>query len=259
MKKALVSLLMIAACINYSKAQGVSGLLNKIKSGSGNGISTTQSNGSTKQPVSSNLLGNDEVVSGLREALQLGAQTATKNLSATNGFFGNALIKILMPPEVRTIESKMRQFGFGKLMDNLVLSMNRAAEDASGKALPILASTISSFTIYDGIEILKGSDDAATQLLKTRTTPQLTAAFRPIISSSMSKYNVEQLWSQVFTSYNSLPIIKNKVNTDLTGYITERALSGLFVTIAQQEKTIRKDPVGTGSDLITRVFGSVMK
>lgn len=255
MKKALLSLLLIPASFCMSNAQGINDVLNTIKSKSG--ISTSQSNSPTKSPTPSTLIGNEEAVNGLREALQLGAKTATQNLSATNGFFGNAAIKVLMPPEVRTIEAKMRQFGFGKLMDNVILSMNRAAEDAAGHALPILANTIKTFTIFDGIEILNGGEDAATRLMQKKTTPELTSTFRPVIAASMSKYNVDQLWNQVFTNYNSLPIIKNKVNTDLTGYITERALNGLFTTIAQQEKKIRKDPVATGSALITRVFGSI--
>ncbi len=161
-----------------------------------------------------------------------------------------------MPPEVRTIEAKLRQFGMGRVVDDAILSMNRAAEDASSHALPILVNAITSFTIQDGLAVLNGGDNAATNLLKSRTTPQITAAFRPVISKSMSKYNVEQMWAQVFSTYNSLPIIKNKVNTDLTGYITERALSGLFTSVAAEEKKIRLDPIGTGNDLITRVFGS---
>lgn len=257
MKKIFAALLLLPATY-AANAQGINGILNKVKktaSESGS-MKTTQSQGTTKQPVSSNLLGNDEIASGLREALKLGAQTATKNLSATNGFFGNQLIKILMPPELRTIEAKLRQFGLGNVVDKAILSMNRAAEDASSQALPILVNTITSFTIQDGITILNGGDNAATNLLQARTTPQITAAFRPVISKSMSKYNVEQAWTQVFSTYNSLPIIKNKVNTDLTGYITERALSGLFTSIGQEEKKIRLDPVGTGSDIISRVFGS---
>lgn len=257
MKKLLASLLLIPASVSFSHAQGINDILNKVKKGAEDqGIKTSASQGPSKQPVSGRLLGNEEVGNGLREALKLGAQTATRNLSATNGFFGNALVKILMPPEVRNIETKMRQMGMGNIVDKAILSMNRAAEDASAQALPILVNAITSFSIQDGMAVLNGGDNAATELLRSRTTPQITAAFRPVISRSMSKYNVEQLWAQVFTMYNKLPIIKNQVNTDITGYITERALSGLFVTMAQEEKKIRLDPFGTGSDIIARVFGS---
>lgn len=248
MKKLVFSLLAAAMISAAVSAQSVNDLLNKVR--------TSSSSGSKKSATPTSYLTNTEISGGLKEALKLGAQTATKNLSATNGFFGNQLIKILMPPEVRTIEAKMRQFGMGSIVDKAILSMNKAAEDASGQALPILVNAITSFTIQDGLAILKGNNTAATDLLRTKTSTQIAAAFRPVISKSMSKYNVEQLWSQVFSQYNALPVIKNKVNTDITGYITDKAISGLFTTVGQEEQKIRKDPAGTANDLIERVFGS---
>lgn len=262
MKKILLSLFLIPAGLASVQAQSFQEVLkkaNQIAKPKEIITATSTPNPFKKEPTPTSLMNNEEIGGGLREALKLGAQNATKNLSASNGFFGNQLIKILMPPEVRNIEAKMRQFGMGRVVDQAVLSMNRAAEDASSQALPILVNTITSFTIQDALSILNGGDNAATNLLRNRTTPQITEAFRPIISRSMSKYNVEQAWAQVFSVYNSLPIIKSRVNTDLTGYVTERALSGLFTTIAGEEKKIRLDPIGTGSDIITRVFGSIKK
>lgn len=259
MKKILLSLFLIPVGAIGLKAQSMNDVLKKVnQKAKDNGVlsATPIPNPIRKEPTPTTYMNNEEIGGGLREALKLGAQTATRNLSATNGFFGNQLIKILMPPEVRNIEAKMRQFGMGNVVDKAILSMNRAAEDASSQALPILVNAITSFTIQDAVSILNGGDNAATNLLKAKTTPQITEAFRPVISRSMSKYNVEQLWAQVFTTYNSLPIIKSRVNTDLTGYVTEKALSGLFTTVAAEEKKIRLDPVGTGSDIITRVFGS---
>lgn len=259
MKKILLSLFLIPVAAIGVKAQSMNDVLKKVnQKAQDNGVlSATQTpNPYRKEPTPSSYMNNEEIGGGLREALKIGAQTATKNLSATNGFFGNQLIKILMPPEVRNIEAKMRQFGMGNIVDKAILSMNRAAEDASSQALPILVNAITSFTIQDAVSILNGGDNAATNLLRAKTTPQITEAFRPVISRSMSKYNVEQLWAQVFTTYNSLPIIKSRVNTDLTGYVTEKALSGLFTSVAAEEKKIRIDPVGTGSDIIARVFGS---
>lgn len=259
MKKILLSLFLIPVAAISVKAQSMNDVLKKVnQKAKDNGVlSATQTpNPYRKEPTPSSYMNNEEIGGGLREALKIGAQTATKNLSATNGFFGNQLIKILMPPEVRNIEAKMRQFGMGNVVDKAILSMNRAAEDASSQALPILVNAITSFTIQDAVSILNGGDNAATNLLRAKTTPQITEAFRPVISRSMSKYNVEQLWAQVFTTYNSLPIIKSRVNTDLTGYVTEKALSGLFTSVAAEEKKIRIDPVGTGSDIIARVFGS---
>lgn len=259
MKKIFVTLLLSPALIGAAQAQSFDAILKKANQIAKKKEVITASQGGTpskKEPTSVGFMNNEEIGGGLREALRLGAQNATKNLSATNGFFGNQLIKILMPAEVRNIEAKMRQFGFSNVVDKAILSMNRAAEDASAQALPILVNAITSFTITDALSILNGGDNAATNLLRQRTTPQLTAAFRPVIAQSMSKFNVEQSWNQVFSIYNTLPIIKNKVNTDLTGYVTERALSGLFTTIAGEEKKIRLDPIGTGNDIITRVFGS---
>jgi hypothetical protein len=259
MKKILLSMFLLPIGIASTHAQSISDILNKAKViANENGVITaTQTTGTyKKEPTPISLMNNEEIGRGLREALKIGAQKATKNLSQVDGFFGNQLIKILMPPEVRNIEAKMRQFGMGRVVDQAIVSMNRAAEDASSQALPILVNAITSFTIQDALSILNGNDNAATNLLRSRTTPQITEAFRPIISNSMNKYNVEQMWAQVFSVYNGLPIIKSKVNTDLTGYVTERALSGLFTTIGGEEKKIRLDPVGTGSDIITRVFGS---
>ncbi|MDI9320291.1 MAG: DUF4197 domain-containing protein [Phycisphaerales bacterium] len=259
MKKILFSLLIVPASYNSVQAQSLDEILNGVQQIAADKglIKATQTTTTyKKEPTPSSFLGNEEIGSGLREALKLGAQTATHNLSATNGFFGNQLIKILMPPEVQKIETKMRQFGMGNIVDKAILSMNRAAEDASLQALPILVNAITSFTIQDGMRILKGGDNAATELLKTKTTVQIAAAFRPIITQSMNKFNVEQLWAQVFTVYNSLPIIKSHVNTDLPNYVTERALNGLFISVAAEEKKIRLDPIGTGSDIIARVFGS---
>lgn len=259
MKKTFFSLVAFIALVPSTKAQSLDAILKRANEvvADISSIPFSSSNPKNKSEATpQNLMNNEEIGSGLREALKFGAQKATNSLSATNGFFGNNLVKILMPPEVREIESKMRQFGMGRVVDKAILSMNRAAEDASSKALPILVNAISTFTIQDAVSILNGGDNAATNLLRVKTTSQLTNAFRPIIAQSMSKMQVEQAWSKVFSIYNTLPIIKNKVNTDLTGYVTEKALSGLFTTIGNEEKKIRLDPVSTGVSIIERVFGS---
>jgi hypothetical protein len=259
MKKIMLSLLLVPASFIGSQAQHLSDLLNKvseIKNEDGV-IKANQTLGTYKKaPTSSTYLGNEEIGKGLREALKLGAQTATKNLAATNGFLGNRLIKIMMPAEVQTIEAKMRQLGMGAMVDKAIVAMNRAAEDASSSALPILVNAIGSLSIQDGMQILNGGENAATNLLRTRTSTLITASFRPIIANSMNKYHVDQLWAEVFTLYNKLSVVKNPVNTDLTGYVTERALSGLFTSIGAEEKKIRLDPIGTGSDIIARVFSA---
>ena len=132
--------------------------------------------------------------------------------------------------------------------------MNRAAEDASGKAVNIFINTISTMSVQDGISIVKGGQGAATNYLKSKTTPQLTEAFRPIIQGSLNKTNATKYWTDLFTLYNKLPLTQ-KVNTDLTAYVTERALSGLFVTISDEENKIRNNASARVTDILKKVFG----
>src|ERR1700761_7301145 len=160
-------------------------------------------------------LSQSEVSDGLRQALQIGAQNATKQVSAVNGFFGNALIKVLMPPEAKKVETTLREIGMGSYVDDAILSMNRAAEDASSKAVPIFINAIKSMSIQDAFAILKGGDNAATNYLKSKTTAQLTEAFRPVIQESLDKVDATKYWTTVFTTYNELPTTFNKVNPDL--------------------------------------------
>ena len=200
-------------------------------------------------------LSQGEVVNGLKEALRIGTQNAAGKLGKTNGFFGNQLIKIMMPQEVKNVETTLRSFGFGKQCDQVILSLNRAAEDASTKAVPIFENAITSMTIQDGMQILRGGNNAATEYLRRTTTAALTQAFRPVIEQSLGKVGATRYWADIFTIYNRLPITRKKVNTDLTGYVTERALNGLFVTVAQEEAAIRQNPAARVTDLLRRVFG----
>jgi hypothetical protein len=228
-----------------AEAQSVKDALNKIKNSAGGKGGTSRSS-----------LTNAEIVGGLKEALQIGAKNASGRLSTVNGFFGNALIKVLMPPEAKQVESTLRRVGMGSLVDKAILSMNRAAEDASGKAVNIFVKAISGMTIQDGLSILTGANDAATNYLRQKTTQALTAEFRPVISNSLNKVNATAYWNQVFTAYNRLPTTRNKVNPDLTSYVTERALHGLFVTIADEEQKIRSNPAARTTDLLRKVFGA---
>ncbi|MBW7912785.1 MAG: DUF4197 domain-containing protein, partial [Taibaiella sp.] len=200
-------------------------------------------------------LSNSEVIAGLKQALEIGSNNAGNQLSALNGYFGNQLIKILMPPEARQVEQTLRSIGMGSEVDKAILAMNRAAEDAAKKAAPIFVDAIRTITINDGLSILRGGNGAATNYLKGRTTQQLTNAFRPVIENSLRKVDATKYWSQVFTIYNRLPTTRNKVNPDLTGYVTERALNGLFITVEQEENKIRQNPSARVTDLLKKVFG----
>ncbi len=255
MKKALIALL-IASSIMTAQAQSLNQIIKKADKVLN---SSTQNNGNTGKTNGSGLLGanlsNTEIVNGLKEALNVGTKNASAKLNKTNGFFSNQLIKILLPQEVKNIESTLRSFGFNSLCDQLIMSLNRAAEDASGKAIPIFVNAITSMSITDGLNILRGGNNAATEFLKRTTTAALTSAFRPVIESSLGKVNATTYWNEVFKTYNKLPIAKKKVNTDLTGYVTERALNGLFITVAEEEANIRKNPAAQVTGLLQKVFG----
>ena len=197
-----------------------------------------------------------DISAGLREALRVGAKNATSKVSTENGFFGDPIIKVLMPPETKKVENTAREIGLGDQVDKLILTMNRGAEDASGKALQIFIDAITKMSIEDGLKILQGNKDAATQYLREKTTADLTAAFRPVIEISLDKVGATKLWTEVFTTYNELPTTFKKVNPDLAGYVTERALNGLFVYIAQEEGKIRTDPAAQVTNILKKVFGS---
>jgi hypothetical protein len=197
-------------------------------------------------------LTNDEIVAGLKEALTVGAQRGTDKISAVDGFFKNAALKILMPEEAKKVEETLRGIGMGKQVDQAILTMNRAAEDAAKSAAPIFINAVKGMSIQDAVGILKGGDNAATNYLKSKTTAELTAAFRPVIEKSLQKVDATKYWNTVFTNYNR--VSKDKVNTDLPTYVTEKALTGIFNQLAEEEKNIRKDPAARTTEILKKVF-----
>ena len=223
---------------------------------SGASTTTNSSNTSTKQGIGG--LTNDQMISGLKEALSLGAQKSADQLSLTDGYFKNLAVKILMPPEAKEVEAQLRQLGMGQMVDNAILSMNRAAESAAKDAAPIFLDAIKHMSVNDAAGILTGPNDAATQYLKKTTSTQLTTKFKPVIEASLKKTDATKYWNDVFTYYNKIPFV-NKVNPDLNSYVTQKALDGLFYAVAQQEAQIRKDPLGTANSVIEQVFGSIKR
>jgi hypothetical protein len=199
-------------------------------------------------------LSNADIVQGLKEALRVGTDSSTKRLSLVNGFFGDQAVKIFMPQEALKVEKTLRDIGFGGVVDKAILSMNRAAEDATKYVGNIFWNSIKQMTITDAISILRGGDFAATDYLKRTTTAELTTAFRPVIEKSLSNVNATKYWSDVFTAYNR--ISRTPVNTDLPAYVTEKALAGLFYNIGLEEQKIRRDPVARVTDILRKVFGS---
>jgi Protein of unknown function (DUF4197) len=204
---------------------------------------------------SSGQLSADEVGAGLKEALINGASKGADIVSQADGYFKNAEIKIPFPPEVKNVETRLRQLGMGGEVDKFVLALNRAAEDAAQEAKPVFVSAIRQMTIQDAYAILKGEQDAATQYLKRTTSGELTDKFKPIIQSSLNKVNATQYYRNLITAYNRIPLVK-KVNPDLDDYATGKALEGLFVMVAKEEKAIRQNPQARTSDLLRKVFGS---
>lgn len=199
-------------------------------------------------------LSSDDIVSGLKEALSRGTTKSADKLSAVDGFFKDAAVKILLPPEAAKVEKTLRSAGFGKEVDDAILSLNRAAEDAAKSAAPIFLNAIKGMSVQDGLGILKGADTAATGYLRKSTSDQLTAAFHPVIDTSLQKTGATKYWKNIFDIYNKMPFV-SKVNTDLSGYATGKALDGVFYYVAQEEKNIRQNPAAQVDDLLKKVFG----
>ncbi|WP_343702948.1 DUF4197 domain-containing protein [Chitinophaga sp.] len=195
-----------------------------------------------------------QIASGLREALTIGTQNTANRLSAPNGFFANAVLKILMPPEAQKVESTLRNVGLGGVVDKAILAMNRGAEEAAKSAAPIFVNAIKQMSITDAIGILRGGDFAATNYFKQKTTAALTSAFSPVIANALKKVDATKYWSDVFTVYNRFS--KTPVNTDLTAYVTERAISGIFHEVGLEEQKIRREPAARVTELLKTVFGS---
>jgi len=189
----------------------------------------------------------------LKQALQQGTAKSSDQLSAVNGYFGNAAIKILFPPQAQKAEKTLRSIGLGKLCDNVILSLNRAAEDAAKQAKPIFINAITHMTLQDVSNILLGNQDAATQYFKKTTTDQLTASFKPVIQTSLDKTNATKYYGQAAGEYNKIPFV-SKMNPDISAYVTQKAIDGLFHEIALEELNIRKNIGARSTPLLQKVF-----
>jgi len=197
---------------------------------------------------------NAEIGNGLKEALQVGTSKSSDQLSAVDGYFANAAVKILFPPEAQKAEKTLRSIGLGKLCDNVILSLNRAAEDAAKQAKPIFLNSIRQMTLQDVTNILLGGQDAATQYFKRTTTAQLTASFKPVIQASLNKVGATKYYGDAANEYNKVPFV-SKINPDISAYVTQKAIDGLFLEIAQEELNIRKNISARTSPLLQKVFG----
>jgi nitrogen regulatory protein PII len=195
-----------------------------------------------------------EASEGIKEALTNGTNNSVTLVSKVNGYFKNSEIKIPFPKDAKIVETKLRAIGLGKQVDNVVLALNRAAENAAKEAAPIFIAAIKNMTITDAINIVKGDNNAATKYLEKSTNAELIAKFQPIIKKSLGKVDATKYWSKAMSSYNKLPFV-NKINPDLNEYVTNKAIEGLFVMIAKEELKIRQNPVAQTTELLKKVFG----
>lgn len=203
-----------------------------------------------------NSLSEADISKGLKDALTIGSNNASSQLNVLDGFNKNNLIRIPFPTEVSQVATKLRDLGMGGKVDEFEVTLNRAAEQAAKDAAPIFANAITQMSITDAKNILTGSNNAATTYLQSKTTDALVAAFSPTIKSALGTNLATSKWTEITTIYNKLPFI-TAVETDLTKYTTNKALSGLFTVLADEEKKIRENPAARTTDILQKVFGSV--
>jgi RNA binding exosome subunit len=194
------------------------------------------------------------IISGLKEALSIGTDKAVNNVSQVDGYFGNQVIKILMPEKIQKVADILRKVGYQKQVDDFVLSMNRAAEKAAPQATSIFVDAIKEMTFEDARQILNGGDTAATEFFKSKTHDKIYDAFKPIVSSSMDEVGVTRSYKEMMGKYESFPFM-SKESVDLDHYVTNKAMDGLFYMVGQEEKRIRTDPAARVTDLLKTVFG----
>jgi hypothetical protein len=204
--------------------------------------------------ANSSQMSDSKVASGLKEALRVGAENAVKLTGQRDGYFGNEAIKILMPNNLRPVEKGLRAIGYGPKLDGFILSMNRAAEAAAPAAKKIFGDAILSMSFDDARKILSGGDTAATDYFKSKTSTQLTAAFRPVVKKTMSENSLTQQYNDLVGQAQNIPFMKSQ-SMDITQYVVSKALDGLFYTLGQEEKKIRKDPMARTTSLLKDVFG----
>jgi len=201
-------------------------------------------------------LSEQEVAAGLKDALSRGIAQAAIRASASDGYFANPRLMIEFPPDAVEAAKTLHNLGLGREVDRVVLQLNRGAEKAAARARPIFIKAITSMSISDAYSILNGDRDAATRYLISTTGEELRELYRPVISDSLKQVNASKYYADIVRYYNQLPLVR-KINPDLDGYATDRAIEGLFLLIADEEANIRANPGARGNQLLRRVFGSL--
>ncbi|WP_430412375.1 DUF4197 domain-containing protein [Kordia sp.] len=198
-------------------------------------------------------LGNADIAAGLRQALDFGIDKQVQKLTLKDGFYGNSLVKILMPEELRKVDKALRDIGLSSLADDGIKLLNRAAEDAVKEATPIFVNAVKDITFADAKNILLGNNDAATQYLQGKTNTALYGKFQPVIQNSFAKVGADKIWTDLINRYNKIPFV-NQVNPDLTDYVTTEALKGVYTMIAVEEAEIRTKVGSRTTALLQKVF-----
>lgn len=197
-----------------------------------------------------------EAGEGIKEALGQGLVKAVLQLNKPDGFFKDALYKILLPPEAKKIENTLRDLGMSKMVDKAILQINRAAEDAAGFAKPIFVDAIKTMTLSDAIGLIKNGDTSATHFFRVKTTDKLIAAFLPVIKASLDKLDATKYYGDVINTYNNFPTTIKKLNPDLPSFVTGKATDALFDLVAKEEVNIRQNIAARTTDLLKKVFGA---
>lgn len=198
-------------------------------------------------------LSNEEIAAGLRQALDNGIDKQVTKLTVQDGFFKNELVKIGLPDELKKVDKALRNIGLNNLADQGLKVLNRAAEDAVKEATPIFVDAVKGITFSDAKNILLGVDTAATDYLRSGTSDTLYEKFSPVIQKSFTKVGADQIWANLINKYNTIPFVQ-KVNPDLTDYVTGEALEGVYTMIAVEEKEIRTKLSSRSTDLLKKVF-----
>jgi hypothetical protein len=210
----------------------------------------------SKIPGSGTGITENEAGDGIKEALGQGLVKAVLQLNKTDGFFKDALYKILMPTEAKKIENTLRDLGMGKMVDKAILQINRAAEDAAGFAKPIFVDAIKSMTLSDAIGLVKNGDTSATHFFRVKTTDKLIAAFLPVIKNSLDRLDATKYYGDVINTYNNFPTTFKKLNPDLPGFVTSKATEALFDLVGKEEINIRQNIAARTTELLKKVFGA---
>jgi len=247
MKKILIPLGLVAVVTLSSGSCDVLQEAADIVLSDGGGSSTTSG------------LTNGEVISGLKEALNVGITNSVNLTSVTDGFLKNNDIRLPFPADAIKVKEKALEWGLDGQVDKFETTLNRAAEEASKEALPIFKDAILNMSIQDGFAILNGGDGSATRFLNDKTNAKLVAAFSPKVKAAISKVKLTEYWNPIINKYNSAMTFTGgeKLNPDLNQYVTELAITGLFKMVEKEENKIRKDPLARVTDILQKVFGSL--